>query len=82
MKKKTFKKILNAQLKLAGGNGCRYVSTRRIIRVTNYVLSHRGYFRMPIAQVIRDIDSCNIINDDGTVWIGKAVGKSILYTDC
>jgi len=81
MKKKTYKKILNAQMKLPGRDGYRYISTRRILRVANYVLSHRGDFPMPISQVIRDIDDGNIVKSDGTVWVAKAKGKSLLYTD-
>ena len=81
MKKKTFKKVLNAQLKLAG-HGSRYVSKRRILRVARFVLSHDGNIRMPIDQVIRDAVDGSIIKSDGTIYVAKAIGKSVLYTDC
>ena len=81
MKKKTYKKILNAQMKLAGHRGYRYVSKKRVFRVDKYVMSHYGNFRFPIETMLMYIDDGSI-KADGTIFVGKAKSKSVLYTDC
>lgn len=86
MKKKTFKKVINAQLKLAGGGqmvNAKFVSASRIKRVAKFALSHDGELSLPIGRVIRDIcySDGGIIKSDGTVYVARILDSQSLFTD-
>lgn len=86
MKKKTFKKVINAQLKLAGGGqtiNAKFVSASRIQRVAKFALNHDGALSLPIGQVIRDIcySDGGIIKSDGTVYVARILNSQSLFTD-
>ena len=88
MKKKTYKKIINAQLKLAGGGkmvNCKFVSASRVLRVANYALSHSGLLggSLPIGQVIKDVCHSDgaIIKRDGTIYVARILNSQSLFTD-
>ena len=88
MKKKTFKKVLNAQLKLAGSGktiNSKFVSAARVLRVANFALSHNGRLggSLPIGQVIKDVchSDGGIIKSDGTIYVARILDNQSLFTD-
>lgn len=87
MKKKTMKKILNAQRRLAGRNAtisAKYVGIRRLYRVVKFVLSHKITSRdnFIMGSVIKDLvtSELGIVKNDGTVFVAR-VFNSDLFTD-
>lgn len=88
MKKKTFKKVLNAQLKLAGAGrtvNYKFVSTSRVQRVAKFALNHDGLSvgSLPIGQVIKDVchSDGGIIKRDGTIYVARILDSQSLFTD-
>lgn len=90
MKKKTMKKILNAQKRLAGVNkgeamfSVKCVGVGRVCRVGKFVLSHRISSRdnYIMGNVIKDlVDSkLGIVKNDGTVIV-MSIYNHDLFTD-
>ena len=88
MKKKTYKKIVNAQLKLACAGrtvNYKFVSASRVLRVARFVLSHDGRLggSLPIGQVIKDVchSDGGIIKRDGTIYVARILDSQSLFTD-
>lgn len=88
MKKKTFKKVLNAQLKLAGAGrtvNYKFVSASRVLRVAKFALRHPGRLggSLPIGQVIKDVcySDGGIVKRDGTIYVARILDSQSLFTD-
>ena len=88
MKKKTYKKIVNAQLKLAGAGQTvnhKFVSAARVLRVAKFALSHNDCLggSLPIGQVIKDVCHSDgaIIKHDGTIYVARILDSQSLFTD-
>lgn len=88
MKKKTYKKLINAQLKLAGSGkmiNFKFVSAARVLRVTKFALRHDGRLSgsLPIGQVIKDVCHSDgaIIKRDGTIYVARILNSQSLFTD-
>lgn len=88
MKKKTMKKVFNAQRKLAKSHkndafSSAYPGIRRIYRVAKYVHSHPLNSDIYIMRlVIKDIvdSQMGIVKNDGTVYVARFY-NSDLFTD-
>lgn len=88
MKKKTYKKLVNAQLKLAGSGkmiNFKFVSAARVLRVAQFALRHDGHVvgSLPIGQVIKDVCASDggIIKPDGTIYVARILDSQSLFTD-
>ena len=88
MKKKTYKKIVNAQLKLAGSGkmvNSKFVSAARVLRVAQFALRHNGRLggSLPIGQVIKDVcySDGGIVKSDGTIYVARILNSQSLFTD-
>ena len=88
MKKKTFKKVLNAQLKLAGSGkmvNYKFVSAARVLRVAKFALRHDGRHvgSVPIGQIIKDVcySDGGIVKRDGTIYVARILDSQSLFTD-
>lgn len=89
MKKKTMKKVFNAQRKLAKSHkndafSSAYPGIRRIYRVVKYVHSHHNLNSdiYIMSLLIKDIvdSQMGIVKNDGTVYVARFY-NSDLFTD-
>lgn len=88
MKKKTMKKIINAQKRLANAHkrkamiSIKCVGVTRICRVCKFVLSHRINSRdeFIMRKVIKDLAESNlgIVKNDGTVIIIRILNGDLI----